>query len=378
MSLRVFSLLVLMGLSVTACAGTPPLAVIPPGSGDGQVERILVVTTREQDADPLLLFNEARAAEPHYAQLDVWVPHDRAFGQIRVAGRRADPDRHFGLSAYEDLQSSERFNTALARELATLPEGQRNIWLFVHGYNTSFSNGIFLQAQMMADFGNATFSDHRHSVAVQFAWPSAGTIPGYLYDRDSVQYSRSALADTLIELHNQGADDITVLAHSMGTLLTMEAIRQLDQSGRQDVIAHIAPLILAAPDIDVNVFQQQLRDLEHRPDPMVVALSREDRALLLSDMIRGGHARVGNGGDIEALNAEGMVVLDLTNVRDDRDPVNHTVFASSPTLLSLVESGALDTEALRDVSPTADGGLDRLFDFAAGIIYLPARTLTGD
>jgi esterase/lipase superfamily enzyme len=71
--------------------------------------------------------------------------------------------------------------------------------------------------------------------------------------------------------------DIMVLAHSMGGLVTAEALRQL-RSERQDrVIARLRRVILAAPDIDVDVFRAQLQTIGPLSPPMTLLVSKDER-----------------------------------------------------------------------------------------------------
>ena len=52
-------------------------------------------------------------------------------------------------------------------------------------------------------------------------------------------------------------------------------------------------VILAAPDIDVDVFRQQVAVIGPLSPPMELLVSRDDRALLWSSRLSGGNARVG-------------------------------------------------------------------------------------
>ena len=78
----------------------------------------------------------------------------------------------------------------------------------------------------------------------------------------------------------------------MGTFVAMEAMRTLALTGDTSTISKIDALILAAPDIDIDVFRTQLATLTTRPKAMIVLVSEEDKALKLSGDIRGGHPRV--------------------------------------------------------------------------------------
>ncbi|NJR13529.1 MAG: alpha/beta hydrolase [Phyllobacteriaceae bacterium] len=136
--------------------------------------------------------------------------------------------------------------------------------------------------------------------------------------------------------------------------------------------------VLAAPDIDVDVFHQQLSDLRPMPDPFIVMVSSKDRALQVSQRIRGGSPRVGEGTDIEDLQARGITVIDLSKL-DGKDRLNHSTFASSETLQKLISAGSFDPILDGGTETAAAGalgaGLGGLSDIVSGIVYLPARAL---
>ncbi|HEY9215507.1 MAG TPA: alpha/beta hydrolase, partial [Ancylobacter sp.] len=104
---------------------------------------------------------------------------------------------------------------------------------------------------------------------------------------------RDGLADVLTLLANQKVKgDITVIGHSMGAWLTVEALRQLRLTGRDAVLAKLE-VVLAAPDIDIDVFRAQTQAIGPLSPPMTVLVSRDDVALSLSGKISGERPRVG-------------------------------------------------------------------------------------
>jgi len=362
---RVISLVAtLAGLS--ACTHAPArLPIMTPSGADGRSETILIATTRMPSDDPAIRLTTLRG-DLSFAQADVWVPSNRLAGEINHPSRRADPEREFGLVGYHDALSRSEWSTRLDRRLSALPLAQRQVLVFVHGFNTPFSDGLYLNAQILNDFGVET-------VAVHYAWPSAGRVTAYLQDRDSALFARNGLAELLVEVAESPSISVTILAHSMGAQVTMEALRQLSLGGRRDVLAKIDPVILAMPDIDFDVFFNQLDSIEPRPENMTVLVSGRDRALRVSDSLSGGgQARLGMGAQQEALTAHGIAVLDLTGLRDGT-VIGHTDFAASTTLMRLVASGALDN-AFNAESQSSGGLLSSpLAALAAQIIRLPAR-----
>ncbi|MEN0651701.1 MULTISPECIES: alpha/beta hydrolase [Hyphobacterium] len=359
----------LLACLLTACA-TPiaRMPVITPEAGQGEVRTLLVASVRMPSEEPGRRFTDARSPKLNFAETGVWVPNQRDPGEIDYPGQRLDPAREFALTGYAPIENVDAFLDRLNTQLESLPQGDRHAVLFVHGFNTPFSNGLYLNAQILTDFQS-------DAVGVHFAWPSAGQVSSYLYDRDSAQFSRSGLARTVELLARSEADSITLIAHSMGALLAMEALRELSLHGETGVIERLDAVILASPDIDSDVFRDQVGSLAAMPEHLVVIVSHRDRLLALSSLLRGERApRVGLGNHAEELTALGVTIIDLTRFGDGGG-FNHTTFASSPTLMNMVTSGALEA-ALMGRSTRENGGpADTIFSLAASIVSLPVRAL---
>jgi hypothetical protein len=69
----------------------------------------------------------------------------------------------------------------------------------------------------------------------------------------------SRLIETLEVLRDGDADQINILAHSMGNWVTVEALRQIKIAGGLPQIDKLGSIFLAAPDIDIDVFKSQMR-----------------------------------------------------------------------------------------------------------------------
>ena len=122
---------------------------------------------------------------------------------------------------------------------------------------------------------------------------------------------RTAAADPSVK-------EISVLAHSMGTWLTMETLRQMAiRDGRLPAKLH--DVVLASPDIDGDVFRKQIARIGWPRPRISVFVSRDDRALDVSRLIGGDVDRLGAiDPDAEpwksTLEKENVHVFDLTDV----------------------------------------------------------------
>jgi len=365
-------LLLFFVMMVAGCARNEiilPLAVNDPRVAI--VKNIHVATMRAPAESALAVYSGNRAAGLSFAEIAVSIPKKRTPGTIVYPRKVPDLKTQFAAVGHTTNKSETEFIASINRQLSAFPPGKRTLFIFVHGYNTNFASGIFRQAQMYHDF-------NIEGAAINFSWASAGKTPLYLYDRDSAQIARAGLRKTLQLAAKTNASGIMLLGHSMGGFVTMETLREIGIRKEQHILKRIETLVLASPDIDTNVFKQQLAEIKPMPQPFVVFVSSRDRALQASQTLRGGTARLGEGNNIEDLQAQGITVVDLSDLSDGEDSVNHTTFATSKTLLKMAESGSLNRDILlgkkpaRPLKPLGDG-IGAVSDVAASIIYLPAK-----
>ena len=201
--------------------------------------------------------------------------------------------------------------------------------MFVHGFNNRFEDAVFRFAQFVHDSGV-----EGQVVPVLFSWPSKGRVLYYGYDRESVEYSRDELESGLRFLaQDPEVGEITVLAHSMGNWVTLEALRQMAiRDGK--VAQKIHNVILAAPDVGVDVAYKQIDQiyaLGARRPKFVLVTSEDDRALAISRRVWG-EPRLGSidpnqEPDESNLKREGIKVIDATTFRSS-DPFHHGKFAN--------------------------------------------------
>ncbi|MGQ5718996.1 alpha/beta hydrolase [Pseudochrobactrum asaccharolyticum] len=336
-----------------------PAAVVP----------VFVATSREHSNDFSLPFNAKRSDHLNFARVDVGIPKAHVKGVVEKTGYKPDPAKHFAAVSMQNFDNGNAFVNQLNQALDQRDAKEQELLIFVHGYNNNFADSTFRAAQFTHDYG-------LKSVTVHYAWPSAASLGLYVYDRDSANFARDGLAELLKLAAKTKAKRILLVGHSMGSFVTMEALRTLSLNEEQRTLKRLTNVLLAAPDIDLNVFENQVKDVKPLP-PMGVMVSRNDSALNISGRITGGHARVGDGTGIATLQKYGIAVLDASKV----DGGDHSVFASSPTLMALVSDGSLSFDTLKGEGQTSGqamlaDGTNVVAGAASMVIYLPGRILT--
>jgi len=129
-------------------------------------------------------------------------------------------------------------------------------------------------------------------VAVLYTWPATGSLLDYGAAKENATAARDALTNLIHRLGEvPDVGRVHILAHSMGAWLTMEALRENAISGSPDLNGKLGDVMLAAPDIDLKVFRQQLARLD--PSHVSVLVSSNDRALSISRTLAGDRPRLG-------------------------------------------------------------------------------------
>ncbi|MDW5315874.1 alpha/beta hydrolase [Rhizobium sp. PL01] len=268
---------------VSSCASRPPSSVLQPVrlvQNESEKITLLAITNRDRESDGKG-FGSRWAAKLTYEKYRFSIPSERKSTAIVYPSKNPDPRRQFVVTARKQLLDSELIDDATS---AANFDG--TVAVFVHGYNYSYQEALFRTAQMAADASTL-------SPPILFSWPSAASVTGYVTDRDAALYSRGELERLLGALAKDSrVKRIVLFGHSMGGFLSMEAAAQLKLQGRRDVMAKLQ-IVLAAPDIDVDVFRSQLRDLGHMQTPITLLVSKTDRALTISSVIGGERPRIG-------------------------------------------------------------------------------------
>ena len=183
--------------------------------------------------------------------------------------------------------------------------------------------------------------DSRYSgAAVLFSWPSRGKPALYLADREAANYSRDYLERALLLIAGlPEVKEINILAHSMGTWIAVEALRQAKMKGHGTFRGKLADVLLASPDIDATVFRTQLEVIGPLRNPMTVFVSGDDKALSWSRVLAGDVPRVGTLSIADPRVAAGakkyhINVVDMTAIKDG-DGLHHTKFAQTAVVSTI-------------------------------------------
>lgn len=315
-------LMALLSTTLAACAQTE--AAISPfseptradASGIGKAPTLLVATTRRPTQD---------GAPPYFNS-------DRGSGLIFAEARLAPPGRGIAGQVSSVVSGDwavmgvdKRSSSDAAGKFAQAATGS-DVLIYVHGYNETFESAATNAGQL----SHALAFEGRTGI---FTWPSGGKLLDYAYDRESALWSRDAFAQVLKALSaNPTVGRIHIVAHSMGSFLTLETLRELRDA--PDVVARLGAIVFASPDVDIDAFEQAVTRLGTLAPRMTLIIDPGDRALAISSKLAGGVARAGSA-DRARLESLGVRVADTSG--RGWSLLRHSLFLSNSGVTQVVK-----------------------------------------
>ncbi len=346
-SFRFAPVLLVFVSMLAGCAGRPEGVLVPIGEtlspGTSKVN-LLVATTRRPSESPGILFSGERDNLVAITDIVVSIPPEknRKAGEVQWPKKLPpDPQKDFTTVSVTPVKTDVEQAVWIRKHMTK----SRRVMVFVHGFNNTYEDSVYRFAQIVHD-------SSADVAPVIFTWPSRASVFDYNYDKESTNYSRDALEQILRAIAREPeVKDITVMAHSMGSWLTVEALRQMAiRDGR--VNGKINNVILASPDLDVDVFGKQFLAMGKDHPRFTLFTSRDDRALAVSRRISGNIDRLGQidpSSEPYRSNLEkaGITVIDLTQLKAG-DGLNHGKFAASPEVVQLIGRRLVTGQTLTD------------------------------
>jgi esterase/lipase superfamily enzyme len=248
------------------------------------------------------------------------------FTQIVLHREREDPNRHFTLKEVRSLTKDE-FLRLVRERLGPSRSYKDHALVFVHGFNTSFEHALYRTAQIAYDlkFDGAPFL---------YSWPSKGSFGRheYSYDRESAGQAEPYLRQFMdVVARETGAKSVSVIAHSMGNQLLLPVLRDLKRMAPSEIV--VSQVILAAPDVDRDAFENIARELVGASRGITLLAAGNDVALDIARRFWGGIPRAGDVPPSGPLVTEGIDTIDVTAVSTEMFALNHSTYSEKIALL---------------------------------------------
>lgn len=259
-----------------------------------------------------------RGGPMEYGKINVSIPLHHTVGVVErpkwyKLEFSEDPKKHVVLLDLKTLDKDSFFDS-VDKKTAEAPK--REVLLFIHGFNVSFPSAIQRTAQIAFDLDF-------EGTAMAFSWPSQAALEAYTVDQDNAIWSVPHLSRFLVDLQEKtDIVGIHVIAHSMGTRVLTQALAQAREEGFDLKLNNV---ILAAPDIDADVFTEQiLPKISGVAQRLTMYASSGDTALKVSQTIHG-NDRLGLGGPF-LRSLQGMDTVNATDI--DTSLIGHAYYGS--------------------------------------------------
>ncbi len=237
--------------------------------------------------------------------------------------------------------AQNEFKAEVERRLTQTPA--KEALVYVHGFNNTFDDAMATLAQLWHFVG-------RRGVPIAYTWPAGSGVSfsAYARDRESGEFTVSHLKSLLRMLREIPAlRRINILAHSRGTDVLMTALRELalEQTcctGDTRETLKLGQVVLAAPDLDIEVSKQRLggERVYFVPPRLTIYTSPTDLALYIADLITIGTLRIGQispsalDADERAALADMPTVNVITTRVTESDFAGHSYFIYNPAVIS--------------------------------------------
>lgn len=292
--------------------------------------------------DPSEGFSHLRDDRIHYGTCFVEVPRSHKFGSvgsswyIRLLTWTDDRLRLESI----DPMSQSAFLPSISSSLARRDAGKRTILVYIHGYNTTFEEAAIRAAQIGFDL-------KIEGVTAFFSWPSRGETYRYAADEATIQATEAQLSEFLDQLLTvSDADQVNILAHSMGNRALLRVVASMHARARAGEAKPFGQIVLAAPDLDVDVFKNLADAFPAVSDRTTLYVSSKDVALMGSGLVHD-YPRAGFTPPVTVV--DGIDTITVSDV--DLSILGHTYYAEAePVLLDiyqLLKSDAAPSTRLR-------------------------------
>lgn len=272
-------------------------------------------------------FYGVERGELELGYVDVSIPETHKYGELESEsrfsiytyslGEEAKKRRYVLLQSVKPLAEDDYYS-----QLAAYIDGSptNDVFLFIHGYSTSFEDAARRAAQLAYDLDF-------DGTPMMFSWPSQASTAAYTVDEAVVRPSGRLLARMLDNIVQQTpAARIHLIAHSMGNRALIEALQTyVVMHGLEDSRGTFDQVVFTAPDVDRDYFLEVMDTIGQVAHRITLYASENDVALKSSKMLHGA-SRAGLAGET-IITVPGVDTIDMSAV--EADLLGHSYFAAN-------------------------------------------------
>jgi esterase/lipase superfamily enzyme len=273
-------------------------------------------------------YGNKRAEKLYTGSCNIFIPASHKIGEIDGSfwEKIIHLDASYGKLKIKDIKAYKNSNELWQ----TLKDKFKNMrrkeaLIFIHGYNNSFDSAAIRAGQIGYDL-------KFKGVMAFYSWPSAHSTAKYTTDEATIQASEKYLKEFLIGFAKKsGASKVNIIAHSMGNRGLLRVVNDIQ---KEQPSIHFGQIILAAPDVDADLFKHISKAYTMISDKTTLYVSSEDKAVKLSKTIHD-NDRAGLVTPVTVIdNIDTINVnIDFNNLFSKFFNLNHTYFAKEKMIL---------------------------------------------
>ncbi|MBI1384031.1 MAG: alpha/beta hydrolase [Rhizobiales bacterium] len=257
---------------------------------------------------------------------------------VTIYREKEDPAKHFTIADIATM-SPDEFVAAVNAKLAGSRHYEGHAIVFVHGYNVAFDSALYRTAQIAYDLGfdGAPFL---------YSWPSNGSLGSYESDQNNSEQAERYLREFIdLVLQRTNARHVSFIAHSMGNKPLLKVLKEMQIAAEVRSDLKVNQIILAAPDIDRDVFADLVAEVAPLGQGVTLYASANDRAMVASRAYAGGIPRAGDISELGPVLEQGLDTIDVSAQSTAVLALNHSTYAEKSDLLA--DIGRLILEGVR-------------------------------
>ncbi len=270
--------------------GTPEIPLAPGPTQFASDYPVWFGTTRKPTANGND-YTDQRDNALHYGRVLVSIPKNHHIGSLgtRIGNLTGHDPELVVRNVYVVPDESQFINVVEDNLPPVMGPDNSYVLVFIHGYNNTFVDAAKRAAQLGSDLGvppNNMFL---------FSWAARNHTLEYTVDEATIDtneiYLRSFLNDVA---HAAPGRKIHIIVHSMGNRALLRVVTSSVMGAASNNAVHFGQIILAAADVDKDLFAQLAPNYLQVADRITVYLSPYDYAVGASDFVHA-YPRVGCG-----------------------------------------------------------------------------------
>lgn len=258
--------------------------------------------------------------EVQYGRCAVSIPQQQRGTEVKLASDRKGSGGEESLANVESTAlSTDEFLAGVNDQLER--SRQRDLLLFVHGFNVRFDAAVTRAAQLGRDISF-------NGAIVAYCWPTQGGVLSYDEDEPINAASVEPFTEFLHTLRSgiPASTKMQIVVHSMGNRIVMDALDRLPPPKRGKPFANV---VLCSPDVGRSDYLKWAPGVVEQCERVTLYANQSDSALIVS---KGLHAEP-RAGDAEYLIVtDGIETIDCSRI--DLSFMGHSYYGSNSDMLT--------------------------------------------